>query len=298
MPTENTAPTLSQFVKSAARRLWKGDHLDRSVSKMFRFCSYDGYGQKPIDEITANDVYLFMDYIEATQTARAPHGCSENTTNHYVAALSKIFKHAESMGLIAAAPAILWRNFKERERRFLTNEELAQIYEVLAGRVGKNHPWVQHYITIGIQTGMRLSEIRSITSKSVVRKDDGNWIHLKHTKNGDERWVPANGKTLAALEALDFCPDMHFQEHPFYRVMAEVRHHVAPNDSAFVFHALRHTAASSMANELGVNTILIAKLLGHKDLKTTQKYVHAKASELQSVAKAMGGVYALSTSQQ
>ena len=52
------------------------------------------------------------------------------------------------------------------------------------------------------------------------------------------------------------------------------------SDPDFVFHATRHTAAFKMANELGINTMVIAQALGHSSLQTTQKYVKAKPKYL------------------
>ena len=43
-----------------------------------------------------------------------------------------------------------------------------------------------------------------------------------------------------------------------------------------LFRLPRHTAASKMANELGINTIVIAQGLGHSSLQTPQKYVKPK----------------------
>ena len=57
----------------------------------------------------------------------------------------------------------------------------------------------------------------------------------------------------------------------------------------FVFHGLRHTCASHcMANELGMNTLLIiAKQLGHKTIETTRKYVHSKPETEAAFAEQM-----------
>ena len=93
-----------------------------------------------------------------------------------------------------------------------------------------------------------------------------------------------NDAVLEALAKLDNRPALHFREHPFYDAMRAARQAVAPNDTSFVFHSLRHTAASTMANDLQINTILIARLLGHKSLKTTEGYVHVKGAAAAAVA--------------
>ncbi len=45
------------------------------------------------------------------------------------------------------------------------------------------------------------------------------------------------------------------------------------NIKKFRFHDLRHTFASRLVQQ-GVDIYTVAKLLGHKDIKTTQRYSH------------------------
>ena len=48
------------------------------------------------------------------------------------------------------------------------------------------------------------------------------------------------------------------------------------------FHDLRHTAATRMV-ESGVNIIVISKILGHSDIKTTMRYAHPEDSLKQAL---------------
>ena len=61
----------------------------------------------------------------------------------------------------------------------------------------------------------------------------------------------------------------------------------ARNDDTFVFHVTRHNAASKMANELKVPTVIVAEMMGHQSLKTTQRYVHAKPETLRDISMQM-----------
>ena len=118
---------------------------------------------------------------------------------------------------------------------------------------------------IGHQTGMRLGEILSVNLHSIEKDDKGNdWIYLPETKNGDDRAVPVNAKTYAALAALDFLPARHFEHTRFYRAWGRMRADVLHNDPRYVFHTLRHTAATKMANDLKANSAVIGLMLGHR----------------------------------
>ena len=45
------------------------------------------------------------------------------------------------------------------------------------------------------------------------------------------------------------------------------------------FHTIRHTACSYLA-QIGIPPILIARIVGHKDSLTTDRYTHAVKSHL------------------
>ena len=283
--------TLADFVATHSRIIWgDGAHEKKSLAKMARFCSFKGYGKQRLDSFRSADLYLFMSHIETEQTPRKLNGCSPATTNRYVACLSAVFSHAEEMGLIQQAPRVKFRKISKHEqhkRRFLSDRELAELLNYL-GTLAEPYQWVKEFCIIGINTGMRLGEIRSLDANNIEHDENGAWLVLEQTKNGDDRRVPANEAVLKALENLSNEPSCHFEEHRFYNTMRRARQAVAPNDESFVFHSLRHTAASTMANDLQINTILIARLLGHKSLKTTEGYVHVKGDAAADVGAAMG----------
>jgi integrase len=54
----------------------------------------------------------------------------------------------------------------------------------------------------------------------------------------------------------------------------------------FHFHDLRHTCASYLAMN-GVPLGTIAEVLGHKDLKMTQRYSHLSDAHIQGVVESM-----------
>ena len=283
--------TLSDFVATHSKIIWGGgDHEKKSLAKMRRFCAFFGNSITLLDSFRSEHLYEFMSHIETEQTPRKPNGCSPATTNRYVACLSAVFKHAEEMGLIEQAPRVKFRKISKHEqhkRRFLSDRELDALLKFLGG-LPSDYQWVKEFVVIGINTGMRLGEIRSLDPDNIEHDENGAWLVLEKTKNGDDRRVPANEAVLEALENLSNEPSCHFEEHPFYDAMRAARQAVAPNDTSFVFHSLRHTAASTMANDLQINTILIARLLGHKSLKTTEGYVHIKGDAAADVGTQMG----------
>ena len=266
--------TFKEFYQSQASRLWEGKHLKESQAKMLKFSNFNGFGDRPIDSFVPADIYSFFDKL-------TEDGLSDNTVNHYGAALSSVFNHAVDMELINHAPKIKWRKVKSGRPRYMTDDELDQLQAFLAGH---RHSWMQHYVTIALNTGMRLGEIHQI-GRTAFLSDDKQWLTLPETKNGDERIVPISPETLEAIEALDGEPRKHYTDRTFYNTWGEARRKIAAGDKTFVFHVLRHTCATTMANDFQVNSHLIGQMLGHRSEATTRKYVHAKPENLLSIAQ-------------
>ena len=270
---------LRSFVNKEAHNLWDGKHLIESHAKLMRFCDFKQFGRRPLDRFGLGDIYDFLDSLRN-------QGLTENTLNHYVAALSSVFSHAVELKLIKEEQKIVlkWKKIKSGRPRYLNKKEINNLISFLS--LHKNW-WMRHFVTISLNTGMRLGEILSITNDSIVKTEDGTWIHLLETKNGDERWVPANDKVIEALAALDNRPKKYYSHRKFYNTWGAARKQVARGDKHFVFHTLRHTAATNMANDLQVNSIVLGQLLGHRSVETTKKYVHVKPTELQRIARQM-----------
>ena len=271
--------TFAQFVELEAHRLWHGDHLKRSVTKAHKFSDYADHATRPIGDFKPSDIHRFFDYLSA-------EGLSDNTVNHYAAMLTKVFKHAVKEEVITHAPQFTWKRLEDTQRPlYFTKRQLNDIEQWFRK---SSEPWIEHFVTIGHQTGMRLGEICQIAPHSVTEDENGDiWVHLAKTKNGSERYVPVNPRAYSALEALGFDCRNYFEHTRFYRAWGAMRKDILGNDSRYVFHTLRHTAATVMANDLKANTAVIGLLLGHKSEKTTRKYIKAKPSALQAIAAQM-----------
>lgn len=274
--------TLQEFCNSNASRLWHGRHLKESQSRALKFCAYADHSLRGINEFKPADLYSFGDYMVS-------EGSSPNTVNHYFSAISTLFNLAVDMEIIVHAPKIKWHKVRSGRPRYMTKEEVHSLDTVFRA---SNDPWVSeimpHFVTIAINTGMRLGEILKITPEAIKEMDDSTWVYLSATKNGDDRWVPINAKAKAALKALGNTPGSKFTHRRFYNAWGKARSRIARGDETFVFHVTRHTAASTMANDLNVNTLLIGKILGHRNVATTAKYVHAKPKKLQDIMRKLG----------
>lgn len=181
---------------------------------------------------------------------------------------------------------------KSRERRLSCQEEQALLRQMeLVIRSpkgtfeanGTQNPWLAPITVIALETGMRMSEIVSLSWSNVdlVRCT----ATLQDTKNGERRVVPLSQKARATLLALPKAIDG--------RVFFTSREAVKRGFSRAVgrakiedlhFHDLRHEATSRLF-ERGLNIMEVAAITGHKSLSMLKRYTHLKAEDL---AKKLG----------
>lgn len=133
---------------------------------------------------------------------------------------------------------------------------------------------VKDWIMIAAYTGMRRSEIYRLKPEDVK---DGV-INVKLTKTGKSRLVPAINKLKGPLSRLPFKTDIYKLDKLFRIARERARMpHVR-------FHDLRHTTASLLLAE-GVSLPVIGAILGHSDMRTTQRYAHLAIDQLKDAMK-------------
>ena len=127
-------------------------------------------------------------------------------------------------------------------------------------------------MNLAIETGMRLSELCGMTWQHVY----DHHIHIPLTKNGDPRDVPLSTAAKALLSERG--------AGRVFRISAGTAG-VYWRDACkqlgiknLHFHDLRHEAATRMASRLTV--LELAAVLGHRDLKSLQRYYNPTPQEL------------------
>ena len=152
-------------------------------------------------------------------------------------------------------------------REYLTVDEVKRFMEVETD--GKE---TQRAFVFACFTGLRISDIRALKWTDIKNPDTAPTIVLNQSKTGDIVRVPLGKMALSLL------PEEHDGDHIFHlptptavhtscRWIAE-RAGIKKNVS---FHTSRHTFAT-LTLAACENLELVSKLLGHKSVKTTQRY--------------------------
>jgi len=286
---------MREFYDKHKEMLWNESceqHRVENIRKIKKFFTYEDIASRDIDDVKEVDVDLFINHLHKVE------GLAKSTCNRYIAAISGFFKLAVKYRYIKDNLKIKQTKEILSRPRYFSEEEIEKVNERLDN---SRHPWVKHFFTLGLMTGMRKGEILSIgLDKEECKKQgktygviskDRKIVHLHQTKNGHDRIVPLNDDANNALLALNDKPSSFYTQKSFYNTWSLARHHAVGNDDDnFVFHVTRHTCATTLANDHGIPTVLIAEILGHRSMDTTKRYVHGKEKNLSAIMNQLTGI--------
>ena len=215
--------------------------------------------------------------ISRYKVLRKEEGAKQGTINRELAMLSKAFSLAvkEWEWLKENPVSKVQREKEDNQRdRWLKKDEEERL-------LGNSPEWLRETVSFALHTGLRQDELLSLEWNRVnlFRKT----ILIQKTKNGKPKTLPLNKIALDVLNqrsnVKSIRNDLVFfsrngkkiysnnLRQSFYAVLRKV------GIDDFKWHDLRHTFATRLA-QAGVDIYKISKLLGHQDIKMTQRYAH------------------------
>ena len=275
--------TFLELVQMDAKLIWDREaHRNRSITKAERFAAFSDYDTRAISDFKPSHIHRFFDSLQE-------QGLSNNTINHYGACLIKCFSHAVSEEHISHVPKFKYRKVKGNQRPLYFTQSQIELMSAYF-RNSEDFRDLEFYLIIGINTGMRIGEIRSINEQTLVVDETGGYsVYLSDTKNGDSRTVPITDEALSAIRRLGTDVSKNWNSKLFYKGWKHMRRAVLADDSRYTFHTTRHTCATTLANSGEFNDSLVALYLGHRDVTTTRKYIKSQPDTLRSMAELMRG---------
>jgi integrase len=233
---------------------------------------YDPREFIPFDSITQKWIEGFCDFLESAKREDGRQRFVANSKKLYYQKLAAIFNQAVRDNILLKSPLTAMRcpfKAEEPEREFLTIEELKRLAEVPC-----SHPRVKEMFLFSCFTGLRWSDVTQIT-----------WGEIEQTK-GSTRIIFRQQKTKG-LEYLDISDQAvglmgprQDDNQPVFGASVSTTYlscilsswaAVAGINKHITFHSARHTFAVMMLS-LDVDLYTVSKLLGHRDIKTTQIY--------------------------
>ncbi|MBD0371123.1 MAG: site-specific integrase [Pyrinomonadaceae bacterium] len=271
------APLFEKFVHDTYlpwaktnKRSWKSDELRcKTLVKYF--------GEKRLDEISTEMIEIFKSSRRDSITQRG-NRLSEASVNRELEVLSKIYSKAIDFDKVDRNPCKKVERFTLRNTRgrYFTRAEEARLMSVLTGTLAHLRP----IVIVGIGTGLRPpSEIFNLRRSDV---DFERNVIRAGTKTNEEREIPIGSavrEVLLELYNRDTGSEYLFVSWRTGEQFKEIKNgfrralELAKIKGACLY-TMRHTFGTRLG-EKGYTAYEIMALMGHKDIKTSSRYVHS-----------------------
>ena len=197
-----------------------------------------------------------------------------STINRYLSALRRVLTLAVNDGKLLRHPMKGIKFFPEvQQDRFFNEEELKAIHQLMASQA-----W--HEVHFAIETCLRAGEQFSLRWEHVNFETKTLTIPL--SKSNQTRRVPLSDQALALLRSFDSAlespwvfPQPHDSLKPKnpYAAGEHLERIVRKAGMTGTWHTLRHTGATRRLLA-GVDLVTVSKILGHRSIQTTMRYLH------------------------
>jgi site-specific recombinase XerD len=228
-----------------------------------------------VDDMNINDLnYEFItDYEFWLKSVRK---CDHNTTMKYLSNFKKIVNICLKNGWLPRNPFGYKMTKREVERPYLSQEEIEKISckTFVAARTNQ----VRDIFLFCCYTGLAYADVKKLSRTEIGTGIDGEkWIFTHRQKTESATRVPLLPPAQEILE--------RYKEHPqcindglLLPVLSNQKMNTYLKEIAdacditkkMTMHTARHTIATTVTLTNGVPIETVSKLLGHKNLKTTQ----------------------------
>lgn len=197
-------------------------------------------------------------------------GYARNTLAVYVATMRYIVNQAHREGLLPTNPitGIKGVGYEETNRTYLTIEEVRKL-----AKTPCDNEVTKRAFLFGCLTGMRNSDIRAITWDDVHEQDGYTRIIYRQAKTHGQEYLDISAQASSLMGTRGKDADAVFPLMSWNAVRQHLKEWAKRAGIAkhVTFHVSRHTFAVMMLG-LGTDIYTVSKLLGHRELSTTQVY--------------------------
>lgn len=225
---------------------------------------------KEIDYAFLNDFEFYL---------RTEKSCGNNSAVKYIMNFGKIIRSSLAKGWIDKNPYLNYDStFNEVDRVFLNDEEIEKLFN----KDFKNErlSQVRYIFLFSCFTGLAYIDTQRLTHDNINVGLDGNkWIFTKRQKTKTTSNIPLLYQAEQIIERYrnhpscvnkgTLLPILSNQKMNAY--LKEIADLCGINKE-LTYHIARHTFATTVTLSNGVSIESVSKMLGHKNIKTTQHY--------------------------
>lgn len=243
-------------------------------------------------DITKIDHAFITDYEFWLRSVR---NCANNTAVKYLKNFNKIIKLCLANDWLDKNPFANYKSkVKEVERVYLTEEEIQSIIE--KDFKTERLSLVRDIFLFSCFTGLAYIDVKNLTKSHISYGIDGEkWIFTHRQKTESASKIPILPVTQMIIDKYENHPQCH-NESKLLPILSNQKMNAYLKEIAAIceiekeltFHIARHTFATTVTLTNGVPIESVSKMLGHKNLRTTQHYAKVldkKVSEDMKILK-------------
>jgi site-specific recombinase XerD len=223
---------------------------------------------------------------------KTEHGNSQNTVFNRLKVIRRVCIHARREGVISHNPFEFYKiKTEDTKRDFLTVEELKSLM-ALQDLTESEDLIRDVYVFSALSGGLRFGDISTLSTNQLEIKGDEYRLRLKMGKTEEYIYFKLSAKSIELIKKYEgkgvgtyvfpILPEVATDKN--YRVLISRRNayfnkviktlaEKADIKKHLTMHTARHSFATiSLSNN--VQTEVVGKIMGHKDLKTTQIYTN------------------------
>ena len=238
------------------------------LKHLTKFCPND-ISFKEVDKAFVEN---FRKFLDKDAIGRAGKKLSQNSKHSYFGKFMAALKQAVKDDILKINPGQNVKHFKQGEpqREFLTLDELQK-----AVKVECEIPILKTAFIFSCLTGLRWSDIEKLKWSEIQHsKEMGYYIRFTQKKTKGVETLPISDQARELLEIEGKHDEKIFKDLK-YNAWSNLKLQQWMMKSGITkiitFHCARHTYATLQLT-LGTDIYTVSKLLGHKELKTTQIY--------------------------
>ena len=251
---------------------WKRYHTTKNhVEEYIRFEYHKS--DIPVRDVNLKFIKGFEYFLKVTKA------CNHNSALKYVNNFKKIIRIAVANDWIPKDPFFNYKvQFKTVEREFLTKDELQKLIdkEIEGDRLNV----VRDMFVLCCFTGLAYIDIQTLRPDEIYENEEGGfYIKSKRSKTDTGFTIPLLPTAVAIIEKYKdhpkvvnkncVIPVLSNQKSNAYLKEIADRCDIKKN---LTTHLARHTFATTVTLTNGVPIETVGKMLGHKNLRTTQHY--------------------------
>lgn len=236
---------------------------------LIKFCPND----LPINQVDVKFLEELKNYLQNEARTKSNKRLSQNSLHSYFNKVKACLKQAHREEQILKNPAENISGFKagEVQREYLSFEEL----QALANTVC-DVPQLKVAFLFSCLTGLRWSDINNLTWKDLQFSDEHSYwfIRFRQQKTKGVETLPISTQSHQLLPEQANNDERIFKGLKYsawYNLKLQQWVMRAGISKTITFHCGRHTYATLQLTN-GTDIYTVSKLLGHRELKTTQVY--------------------------